>query len=209
MKAKFRITINRLPEIVRAVRTLAEERVYVGIPGDTPPRRSGEHPSAWNPITNVDLGFIHEFGAPGANIPARPHLIPATKGIQAGVVSLLHEAGRKTLMGDATAARKGLVAVGTLGRDAVKEKIKTGPFKELKPATIKARLRRRRKWSLRKRKAMYLAYQMESDPMGDNSYGKPLIDTAQYLNAFTYVIRKGDKTVQAPTQHEMDLNAHA
>lgn len=183
-KPVVEIVLDRMPALVAGVKELVVNDVMVGIPGDTPPRESGYSPTDWHPITNVDLGFIHEFGAPGANIPARPHLVPAVSEIRDDVAAIFLKAARRVLDGDKGAARAGLHAAGRLGREAVKAKITSGVEPPIKDATIKARLRRRTSWSLKKRRKLFAQYEA-----GDGRYGTPLIDTSSYINAFTYIVR--------------------
>lgn len=188
-KPVIEITLDRMPALVASVRALVENDVMVGIPGDTPARESGHSPSDWHPITNVDLGFIHEFGAPGANIPPRPHLVPGVSDVRDDVAAIFLKAARRVLDGDHGAAQAGLHAAGRLGRDAVKAKITSGLQPPIKDETVKARLRRRRSWNLGKRQKLFAQYEA-----GDGRYGMPLIDTGAYIAAFTYVIRPHEKS---------------
>lgn len=58
------------------------KEVLIGIPMSTTERPDGE-------ITNAELGYIHEYGAPEANIPARPFLIPGVESVKGKALELM------------------------------------------------------------------------------------------------------------------------
>lgn len=118
------------------------------------------------PITSAALGYIHENGAPEVGIPARPFLVPGVASVQDQTAAGLRRALDQALAGRPDAADRSLHAVGLRAQSAVKAKIKTGPFAPLSERTLAARRRR------------------------GVTRTKPLIDTAQMLNAVTYVIRE-------------------
>lgn len=127
-----KVTKDRVPDLMKAIRDLTSKEVLVGIP-DTAAGRDDE-----DPISNAEIGYLMETGSPTQNIPARPHLIPgieAARGkieqrMKAGAVAAL--SGRKDV--DAT-----LTAVGIVAENAVKTKITEGPFAPLSDVTIDRR----------------------------------------------------------------------
>jgi hypothetical protein len=151
--------IDRLPEVARGIRTLAENRVYVGVPASKAGRSGGE-------ISNADLAYIHENGAPTVGIPARPFLKPGVASIRRWVEETLVKIGRSALDGRPEAVTRGLNALGLRAQSAVRAKINEGVPPPLRPGTLAARRRRGRTGT------------------------KPLIDTGQLRNAITYVIRR-------------------
>ena len=70
---RVRVTRDRVSEVLSAVTKLVGREVLVGIPEDNTERVNGDE------ATNAQLGYVHEFGSPAKNIPARPFLIPGTE----------------------------------------------------------------------------------------------------------------------------------
>lgn len=169
----LRVTADNLKRVAEAVAFLSKNHVLVGVPDEKAGRREGE-------ITNAALAYIHENGAPEVNIPARPFLRPAINAGHAELRGLLKKAGEFALAGNLGATERQLHRVGIKARDMVKAKLRAGPFEPLKPATIAAR-RRRSAGSRYRRKAK------SAEDV------KPLIDTAQMLNAVNYVIRRAGR----------------
>lgn len=65
-------------QIVQGLENLAQRGSYVKAGLTGPKAEKKEHKGAGGePLSNVALGLIHEFGAPAANIPARPFILPA------------------------------------------------------------------------------------------------------------------------------------
>lgn len=151
--------------IARAVLAMSRERVLIGIPADGPARSEPNAPS------NAVLGYVMETGSPAHNIPARPFLVPGIRDAQPAAVGILKQsavnalkdvAALKTTAANGGAVAQGLEAVGAVGRDAVKAKIDSGPFKALAPRTIAGRRAR------------------------GNTGTDPLKDTLQLQQAVTY-----------------------
>lgn len=172
-KSGLAVVVDHFKQVSEAISLLADMRVMVGVPDTGAGRREGE-------ISNASLAYIHENGAPEANIPARPFLKPGIKNAHRDIVASLKKAGQFALAGKPQAVDRQLHRTGMIGRDAVKRKITEGPFVPLKQATIDAR-RKRSKGSRYRRKAT-TAVDV-----------KPLIDTGQMRNAISYVIRKAKK----------------
>ena len=153
-----------LPLLIRAVQALSKDQVLVGVPADSAPRQNASDPS------NATLAYIHEYGAPEANIPARPFLGPGIMDARAAVAEAFKQAGIQALKDTASlrgtqggsAVEKGLHTAGSIARDAVKAKVERGPFKALSPRTL---ARRRAK---------------------GNAGTRPLLDTEQMYEAITY-----------------------
>ena len=68
MPAKLTITQDNLANIQKALHDLSRTTVHVGIPEEKSKRKSPDK------MTNAALGYIHEYGSPANNIPARPWL---------------------------------------------------------------------------------------------------------------------------------------
>lgn len=153
--------------VLARIKALTKSEVLVGIP-DANAARTDEEEAAkkGEPITNAGLGYVHEFGLPERNIPARPFLFPGIKGVEGRLAKVLGNGVKKTLSGDAEAADTALTKAGLIAETAVKTKIDEGPFVPLSPVTLAQRKARGR--------------------TGE----KPLIDTAQMQRSVTHVVRQ-------------------
>ena len=155
------ITRDRTSELHKAVKALAKAYVMVGIPGDSPPRADGAK------IANSALGFINEFGRPEANIPARPHLMPAIEEASDEIRQLMLKGAVKAL--DLTGADHKqqiydtMEAVGLFCVDEIKLKIQSRLEPKLSAKTLAARVKEGRD--------------------GD----KPLLDKSEYIDSFTSI----------------------
>ena len=191
-------TISKTGDMLDCVAQLDRSDVLVGIPKANNPRKD-------SPIGNAAIAYIHEFGSPAHNIPERAFLRPGLKKVKNQVIALFRQGAMDCLNGSGN-VDKTLNKVGILARNSVVEAITDPepPFVPLKPATIRARLRRtaagRRKlrglkkiknsagWSGAQSNEALTTW-AESSVMGDLNI-HPLIDTAQLRAAITYVVRK-------------------
>lgn len=164
---RLKVTKDRVSEVLKTLRQLTQNEVLVGVPAEDAGRKPD--PDDPHPLNNAEIGFILEHGAPEANIPARPHLVPGVQAEQDKIAKVLKMGAGKALEGDAKGLADSLVAAGLIAERGVKNKITDGPFVPLAPMTIA------------KRKAK-----------GRTSV-KPLIDTGQYRNSITHVVRKRSK----------------
>ena len=76
MASRVTITKDKVNAVVGSITKLVGKQVLVGIPEANGSRQDPEESA---PVTNAALGYIHEFGSPRANIPARPFLIPGVR----------------------------------------------------------------------------------------------------------------------------------
>lgn len=163
VKSGVTVTLDKVAHVLEGVRLLTSQQVMVGFPGDDPKvARTGEKSAGLN---NAALGYIHEKGAPEANIPARPFLEPGIKAVQNETIDGLKKAGEFALQGRVEAVGRQLHRVGLRAVNSVRAVINAGVPPPLKPSTLAGRRRRGRKGTV------------------------PLIDTGQLRNAITYVIR--------------------
>lgn len=159
-----KLTKNNLPQLLSAMKALAMREVLVGIPSD-----SEKNPRDDAPITNAEIGYINEFGAPELNIPARPFLIP-------GVSSAWPECekrmarGAKKIISQQTSDPLRMVDVvlegaGLIAQGEVQQKINDGLEPQLAAATLAAR--------------------RAKGFMGES----PLIETGSLKASITYVVK--------------------
>jgi hypothetical protein len=145
-------------DIEGALTALVKKQVLVGIPATNAPREDGD------PINNAARLYIHEHGAPEANIPARPTLMPGIADVQDAINKYLQAAARAALSGDASKIDVALHSAGTVARDSVKTRIGSNTPPPLAERTLQDR-RARGKAS-------------------ENT----LVDSGEMRNAVTYVI---------------------
>jgi|SRR5208337_3675586 len=156
-----------LKNVERALIALSKKSLLVGIVSDE--NRKAE-PGKLKPVTNSDLGFIHEFGAPEVGIPARPILFPVLNAKQADIQAALMLAASYAIQGDAASADKTLHALGINLVLAIKKRILDFIPPPLAAKTLL-------KWvTLTKKRKDY----------GDT----PLKVTMQFVNSFNYVLRE-------------------
>lgn len=157
---KVTVSKDRTDEVLKSIRDLTKLRAYVGVPDVNAGREDDE------PISNAEIGYLMENGSPSQNIPPRPHLVPGVASAGDKIANHLEKGAKKALGGAPEAVDIAMNRAGLEGSSAVKRKIDEGPFDPLAPRTLQARKARGR--------------------TGE----KPLIDTGQYRNAITYVVRK-------------------
>src|SRR5689334_15535718 len=119
--AKAIVVKDKTKGVIEALRQLVGEEVLVGIPDSKTNRTSGQ-------ITNAALGYIHEFGSPAANIPARPFLVPGVSKARTAVIPHLRQACEAALEGKKDKAHSALVRAGIVAENSAKREISTGNF---------------------------------------------------------------------------------
>lgn len=163
MNPNVTVTKDRMAVVLASLKKLERNQVLVGIPAAQAPRQI--EPGDRGPINNAAIGYIMENGSPAANIPARPHLKAGITDVK-DEIAARYKAGAKALLDNKLQdPDKVHTAVGLIAEKSVKAKINAGEFAPLAAATIAARKRRGRKSE------------------------KPLVDTGQYRNAITHVVR--------------------
>jgi hypothetical protein len=191
VKGRVIVKADKVSEVTRSLGRLLKKEVLVGIPEDTTTREDDA-----GPVTNAALGYIHEFGAPGSNIPARPFLIPGVRKSVNQYLPHLKGAAAAALDGKDSRAQQELVAAGIAAEIGAKNEMHTGNFVPLKPSTIRARLRGRGAKSRRAGEERYLELVKQGISPADAQAAagiRPLIDTGQLSNAITSVVREVDR----------------
>lgn len=164
---------------------LTKKTLLVGFPEDT----SGRTPEEGEPqISNAVLGYIHDNGAPEANIPARPFMIPGMQAAKPRVILGLTAIARKLAQGGTTDdVDKGYERVGRTVVLAIKAKINEGIPPPLAESTLLARAHKGDQGAM-----WELAWRWAGAPAGVE-VGKPLVVTGQMRNAVTFVVRPKGK----------------
>lgn len=165
VKSGVFITKNRVKQVLGAIATLPQQDVLVGVPGDESAREAG------SPITNAALAYIHDKGAPEANIPARPFMHPGIDAARDVIAEQFRKGGKAALAGNHAGMENALHAAGLKAQASIRRVITDRIPPELAASTLAARRRRGR--------------------TGET----PLIDTGQLRNSITYVLRRNTKPV--------------
>lgn len=133
-KSTFRDIDRGLLRIVRELRTLQRLETRVGLHADA----QHKDPDGGTFQQTAAIGAIHEFGAPGANIPRRPWLSSALE----RNARRLAEIKRRLLASIYEGRRSARQSIGLLGQafeDMVKANITQGPWVPNAPGTIAAK----------------------------------------------------------------------
>lgn len=189
------IKADKLDALLKSFKLLNESKVLVGVPDSTTERGDDEEEAGQ--MNNATIGYINEHGSPAANIPARPHLVPGVQDAQDEIAEHLKKAGQAAFDGKKDKVRQELERAGLVAQNSVKDKIENGDFAPLKPSTVAARARARGTKSRRKAEREYLdmiksgaqAAGMSLEEIQTAAGIKPLVNTAQYRNSITYVVR--------------------
>ncbi|MBR7998273.1 hypothetical protein [Burkholderia vietnamiensis] len=153
--------IDRLDEVLKSISGLVQKEVLVGVPDSTAGRKDdGE------PLSNAEIGYILEHGSPANNIPERQHLVPGVQDARPKFEPQLQKGVEAALDGDLEKVNRSLNRAGLAAQNSVRAKINSNIPPKLADSTLAARRRR--------------------GVTRENT----LVDTGQYRNAITYVIRK-------------------
>ena len=173
MKPGLHIKYDKLKQVFNGLNLLLSADVLVGYPADGDqkagtggPNTRKPDPDDKAPLTNAEIAYIMENGAPEANIPPRPSLLPGIEAARPRITALFKQHAQYCIKGDIARADRVLHAIGLTAQAAVRSEITNGNFLPLSPRTLAERLRRGRTGT------------------------KPLLDTGQMRNAVNYVIRK-------------------
>jgi hypothetical protein len=181
------VTKDNVAKIFKSMAELTGKAVYVGIPEAEAPR--DEEPE----MNNARLGYIHEFGSPKVNIPARPFLIPGVQNVEAETAAELKKAADAALAGDSKLADQHLNRTGIIAANEVKRVINSNIPPPLKPRTIADRYKNRGTKTRRDNEILYLKLidqGMDPGAAQDEAGIIALIDTGQLRNSITYVVKK-------------------
>lgn len=176
MKPGVKVTLDRTRELTRAVEDLTRREVLVGIPADEATRDDD------GPVTNAQLGFIHEYGSPARNIPARPFLMPGIKAAQEQLVAQLKAAGQQALSGNISGITVALNRAGLIAQNSVRAKFVDNDWPPLSDATLD-----RRPPAKRDEHGQIIDHGKSRRETGAVN---PLIHTGQLRKSITYVVRE-------------------
>lgn len=186
----LKVTKDITAEILRAVDRLAGQEVLVGIPATETERNDDE---SGGDLNNAQLGYIHNYGSPKANIPARPFLEPGIEDQRASISNHLRAAAKAAFDGNSDRVDVSLNAAGLIASTGVRNKLNSGAFEALAPSTVRNRHKSRGTKSMRESEKRYLELIAQGSPpeQAQEETGiQPLVNTGQLRNSITYVVRK-------------------
>lgn len=160
------IDVDKRKALKAALERMRKTAVYVGIPADSEQEKRPDNA----PITNSQLGYIHEYGSPAANIPARPFLRPGVQKVEGSLRKTMKRAATAALAEDEAGFEREMETVALKAETSVKDYMTSGEFEPLAPSTIK-----KRKSKIKK---------LGSEDMTI----KPLIDTGSLRNSIAGVV---------------------
>ena len=155
-----KVVVDKTSTIMKALRMMTQEAVYVGIPSEENARED-------DPITNAVIGYINENGSEAAGVPPTPHLVPGVENVAEQCGDIIANAAADAMTGDFAALTKAYNKCGLIAQASVRRVITSQEgFDELAESTIESRKREGFKGT------------------------KRLLRSGQYRNSITYVIRK-------------------
>ncbi len=178
---------NGLDSLKKALNTLKDRRVLVGIPeAQDKPHGKAQDKSQDN-LTNVQLAFLMTNGSPLNRIPPRPFLEPAFNEPEAKriIAREMRGAFLAAANGDESGVETALERAGIAGQNAVKDYMVSGNFVPNAEITIKGGWMRSRKLTITSKKGKLYGKAFKVKGKGSD---KPLIDTGNLQGSITYVV---------------------
>ena len=167
---------NNLPKLMLAFATITKHELLVGVPADSTARDAGS-------MNNATLAYIHDNGAPEANIPARPFMRPGIKKVERDITLQFKTAASKAMQGEDVVLRY-MHRAGLIAQNSIRNTINEGIPPPLAESTLRGRARRNMKGS----KAELASRAAGNAPSIDTT--TPLVVTGGLRNSITYVVRE-------------------
>ncbi len=169
IKSGVHVVEDNTDQFLKSLEFLSKTAVLVGVPEEKADRDPSMAPEENTGITNATLAYIHDKGAPEANIPARPFMEPGIKNAKKDITKYMGQAAVYLLTAkQRQRGIKALNAAGMVAASSIKQKIEDGPFVPLMESTL---------------------YRRRTRKVAPRTGTKPLIDTAQLQRSITYVVR--------------------
>ena len=170
-------------QLARNLAKATKTEVLVGIPRDKAARSDG-------PISNADIAYIQEHGAPSRNIPPRPFMEPGINRSLDKVRQIMAAGAAAVVNGDSL--RPYAEKVGITCQHNIRGVFTDNNWKPLSPRTILARARR----TVQKRKGYedkseHQQQTMLAKELARRADDRPLIDTGALRQSITYVVTEG------------------
>lgn len=182
MKSGVSVVMDKSKNLEASLKALASLEVLVGIPADKGERKADPDDPDSEPMTNAQLGYIHENGSPAHNIPARPFLKSGICKARRPIVDQLRAAGLAALESNEGGINQAFAKAGLIGQNSVRAQFVDNDWPALSESTLDKRPKavRDEKGRITKR------------PKSRRESGavNPLILTGQLRKAITFVVRK-------------------
>lgn len=188
------VITDKVKEFKKAVESLAGDDVFIGVVSAKNLRKGADDDDD-EFFGNAAIGYLNEFGSPAQNIPARPHLTPGVAMVRKQIAEELEAGAKAVFNGRPDAVKTSMARAGIIGVNSVRNYITAGTgFAPLSIVTLLLRKNR-----LETGRGIEGAGELGSIVRGAKAKGppdvsgvrnKPLIDTGQYRNSITYVIRR-------------------
>jgi hypothetical protein len=172
LKFSFKEVDHGLAALKKLAKETARAKPYVkvGLLGGSKDHRPGES------LTNVEIGLVHEFGAPSRNIPERSFIRAPFRAKRADYLKLLKRMLSHTLSG---AARKGQTGMGIARALGLMGQQIASDFKRNAPGTPPPNAE------------STLARKLAKTRPGSLGEPKTLVDTGRMINSITYAVVLG------------------
>jgi hypothetical protein len=181
---------DRLEEITAALQALAATELLVGVPASRTDRGDEGGP------TNALLAYVHNYGCPSRNIPARPFIEPAIAAKRERCIDLMKKAAKLALDGKRASAISQFHVLGMEIQNEMKETISRGIPPPIKDATVFYRKQGRKSQHMRPAEVAYFVERAKGKSphvlqtqRGHYGLITPLINTGALLNSLSYVVR--------------------
>lgn len=186
MRPGVKIVMDKTAELARAIESLVGTRVMVGVP-ESQSDRPSEGPN------NAELAYIHDNGAPEANIPARPFLMVGVERNKEKIDKRFLAAGRAAFKGEGASMERQFVAVGLETASAVRDVISGGIAPPLSESTLRARINRHKGRTAERRELLRRGQGLGAGPdtlaPASTDLVKPLIDTGELVHSISFAIK--------------------
>lgn len=115
--AEFEVNVlsDHFRDVERALKTLLDYEIYVGIPEDRIARETAELDRR---VTNAQLLFIHTNGSPINKIPPRPVIEPAIEANRDKIACFMQASAKNVLDNDIQQAEINMQKAGMAGQNA-------------------------------------------------------------------------------------------
>lgn len=143
---------DNVPSVFKALEELGTYEVVVGFTDQLHKNSS---------LKVSQIAYIHEFGSPINNIPARPFFYSGVSNARDRIGNLARYYGGLVADGKRGAIKNGLEDIGAEAVRSIRRKLFQGPFEPLAPSTVERK-----------------------------GHDTPLIDTGQMLDSIEYQVRR-------------------
>lgn len=181
-----KVTRGSYDDTIASARIILDAEILVGVPSETSDRPSNLQVQDENAPTNAVLAYIHDNGAPEANIPQREFMRPGIADVLPEITRKMEIVMRLAMRGDVIAAEMAMQQVGIVAQSGIHNRIDAGIPPPLADYTLRKRDARTKKGS---KSAQYEMKRRAQGLAPSVQFARPLIDTGELRKSIMYVIR--------------------